>query len=79
MRRQQQRGEWQSMKQFIKTSREVSAWFCLSSLMAATTFSSMKKGQALWAMVNDVTYNIAKPLLKDMFNEMELLRSDRQG
>ncbi|MFT6403934.1 MAG: hypothetical protein ACJA2U_000283 [Marinomonas primoryensis] len=68
---QAQGGEW-DLKQFI--TPEESAWFAYQS--DAEDF--YEKGPS-FADGHGVTYNIAKPLLKDMFNEMDAVANDRQA
>ncbi|RQW61105.1 histidine-type phosphatase [Vibrio viridaestus] len=68
---QAQGGDW-DLKQFI-TPQE-SAWFAY--LSDAEDF--YEKGPS-FADGNGVTYNIAKPLLKDMFNEMDAVANGTQS
>lgn len=67
---QAQGGEW-NLKQFI--TPEESAWFSYQS--DAEDF--YEKGPS-YSDGNGVTYNIAKPLLKDMFNEMDAVANNNQ-
>lgn len=67
---QAQGGEW-NLKQFI--TAEESAWFSYQS--DAEDF--YEKGPS-FSDGNGVTYNIAKPLLKDMFNEMDAVANNSQ-
>lgn len=68
---QAQGGEW-DLKQFI-TPQE-SAWFAY--LSDAEDFYEKGPG---FSDDHGVTYNIAKPLLKDMFNEMEAVANNSQS
>lgn len=68
---QAQGGEW-GLEQFI--TPEESAWFSYQS--DAEDF--YEKGPS-FADSNGVTYNIAKPLLKDMFNEMDAVANNKQA
>ena len=68
---QAQGGEW-DLKQFI--TPEESAWFSYQS--DAEDF--YEKGPS-FADGHGVTYNIAKPLLKNMFNEMEAVANNSQS
>jgi len=67
---QAQGGEW-NLKQFI--TPEESAWFSYQ----ADAEDFYEKGPS-FADGNGVTYNIAKPLLKDMFNEVEAVANNSQ-
>lgn len=68
---QAQGGEW-DLKQFI--TPEESAWFSYQS--DAEDF--YEKGPS-FADGHGVTYNIAKPLLRDMFNEMDAVANNNQS
>ncbi|QMV14510.1 histidine phosphatase family protein [Vibrio spartinae] len=68
---QAQGGEW-NLKQFI--TPEESAWFSYQS--DAEDF--YEKGPS-FSDSDGVTYNIAKPLLKDMFSEMDAVANNSQS
>jgi len=71
MQREAQDDDW-DLKRFI--TEEESAWFAYQS--DAEDF--YEKGPS-FADGHGVTYNIAKPLLKDMFNEMQAIANNNQS